>query len=180
MTNRTLNTDQRQSTSSETIVSASHSSPLSSSSSSSSASSQQSPSNRQNNNSHNSHNDNSVQINLQQSHRRISKRKTVQNALSKTFVTIMNAAVTIFGVGVGVGLILGDSFRERSRNRERGGNNGSNVSGSATVNGGISTSDMERNQGGYDTSRRGHDEGLDGFRNGRNRDVDYGGLLPAQ
>mmetsp|Transcript_6314 Transcript_6314/g.7813 ORF Transcript_6314/g.7813 Transcript_6314/m.7813 type:complete len:90 (-) Transcript_6314:279-548(-) len=27
----------------------------------------------------------------------------------------MNAAVTIFGVGVGVGLILGDSFRGRER-----------------------------------------------------------------
>jgi hypothetical protein len=28
--------------------------------------------------------------------------------------TIMNAAITIFGMGIGVGLILGDSFRDRS------------------------------------------------------------------
>lgn len=33
-----------------------------------------------------------------------------------TYKTIMNAAVTIFGVGVGVGLIMGDSFRGRNSN----------------------------------------------------------------
>jgi hypothetical protein len=33
--------------------------------------------------------------------------------VGKAFETIMNAAVTIFGLGVGVGLILGDSLRAR-------------------------------------------------------------------
>lgn len=33
--------------------------------------------------------------------------------VGKAFITIMNAAVTIFGLGVGVGLILGDSLRAR-------------------------------------------------------------------
>ena len=42
-----------------------------------------------------------------------SKRKRVQKVITTTVSTIMNAAVTIFGVGVGVGLILGDSFRGR-------------------------------------------------------------------
>ena len=31
--------------------------------------------------------------------------------LAQILKTIMNAAITIFGVGIGVGLILGDSFR---------------------------------------------------------------------
>lgn len=34
--------------------------------------------------------------------------------VSRAFKTIMNAAVTIFGLGVGVGLILGDSLRGRT------------------------------------------------------------------
>lgn len=46
---------------------------------------------------------------------RKSKRKRIQKVIQTTFLTIMNAAVTIFGVGVGVGLILGDSFRGRER-----------------------------------------------------------------
>lgn len=51
----------------------------------------------------------------QQQDQHKSKRKRIQKAVQTTFATIMNAAVTIFGVGVGVGLILGDSFRGRER-----------------------------------------------------------------
>lgn len=38
------------------------------------------------------------------------KREAIQQVLRKALVTIMNAAVTIFSMGVGVGIILGDSF----------------------------------------------------------------------
>ncbi len=39
---------------------------------------------------------------------------SIQKILQKTFKTIMNTVVTIFSMGVGVGMILGDSLHQRS------------------------------------------------------------------
>lgn len=42
------------------------------------------------------------------------KTLSIQEILQKTFKTIMNTVVTIFSMGVGVGMILGDSLHQRS------------------------------------------------------------------
>lgn len=42
----------------------------------------------------------------------------IQKLIKNFLKTIMNAAVTIFSMGVGVGLILGDSFQGVSRNSD--------------------------------------------------------------
>lgn len=41
----------------------------------------------------------------------------LNNLLKFSYFTIMNAAITIFGVGIGVGLILADSFRSPATTR---------------------------------------------------------------
>jgi hypothetical protein len=46
----------------------------------------------------------------------IQQRATLQHVINKTLKTIMNAAVTIFSMGLGVGLILGDSFNRTNNN----------------------------------------------------------------
>jgi len=46
---------------------------------------------------------------------------TFQRIIHQTIMTIMNAAVTIFSVGVGVGLILGDSFPSRNMEEDSNG-----------------------------------------------------------
>jgi len=43
---------------------------------------------------------------------------TLRGIITKFFRMIVDAAVTIFSVGVGVGMILGDTFRENARNME--------------------------------------------------------------
>ena len=47
------------------------------------------------------------------------ERVTLRGLLIKLLNMIVDAAVTIFSVGVGVGMILGDTFRETSSNMER-------------------------------------------------------------
>jgi hypothetical protein len=47
----------------------------------------------------------------------------VVNSLFGFITLVMNAAITIFGMGIGVGLILGDSFRHDTPNDNRSANN---------------------------------------------------------
>lgn len=49
----------------------------------------------------------------QQSLEQETKNSILRRILKTTFTTAMNAAVTIFGVGVGVGMILGDTYTVR-------------------------------------------------------------------
>jgi hypothetical protein len=103
---------------------------------------------------------------------RKSKRKRIQKAIettfSTTFSTIMNAAVTIFGVGVGVGLILGDSFR------------GTETVGSVTVTT-TTTSAAARRAGGAYTERNEESvETASGRDSGTSQMFSNDNLLPAQ
>eukprot|EP00543_Licmophora_paradoxa_P003447 CAMPEP_0202448534 /NCGR_PEP_ID=MMETSP1360-20130828/7351_1 /ASSEMBLY_ACC=CAM_ASM_000848 /TAXON_ID=515479 /ORGANISM="Licmophora paradoxa, Strain CCMP2313" /LENGTH=212 /DNA_ID=CAMNT_0049066161 /DNA_START=192 /DNA_END=830 /DNA_ORIENTATION=+ len=45
-------------------------------------------------------------------HDPIFKRATPLYFIEKLIITIMNAAISIFGIGVGVGIVIGDTFRE--------------------------------------------------------------------
>lgn len=97
----------------------------------------------------------------QQESQKISKRKKIQKVIEITVLTIMNAAVTIFGVGVGVGLILGDSIRGREQ------------IGSVTVT--ATTSNTQHTT--YDNERGGEDDRRD---NERSQMFSNTNLLPAQ
>lgn len=54
--------------------------------------------------------------------------------VSVSFQIIMNAAITIFGVGIGVGLILADSFRTPSPEQQRTSSIASGNNATATAN----------------------------------------------
>ncbi len=66
----------------------------------------------------------------------------IQKILHKTFKTIMNTVVTIFSMGVGVGMILGDSLHQRNSASTEDGNDNdasiSNLSGDANASAGDS------------------------------------------
>lgn len=110
----------------------------------------------------------------QQQSQYYSKRKQIQKVFETTVTTIMNAAVTIFGVGVGVGLILGDSFRGRER------------MGNVTVTTTTTTSttrvrDISNNYGGLESD--GGDAGIEngiGSESGSSRIFNNESLLPPQ
>lgn len=97
----------------------------------------------------------------QQEQQKLSKRKRIQKVIEITVLTIMNAAVTIFGVGVGVGLILGDSIRGREQ------------IGSVTV----TTTTSNTHHTTYDNERGEEDDRRD---SGRSQMFSNTNLLPAQ
>ncbi|CAJ1966243.1 unnamed protein product [Cylindrotheca closterium] len=58
----------------------------------------------------------------------------LNNLLQFSFSTIMNAAITIFGVGIGVGLILADSFRSPGTTNNNNNSSNSNINASSLSN----------------------------------------------
>ncbi len=97
-----------------------------------------------------------------------SKPKRIQQAIYTTVLTLMNAAVTIFGIGVGVGMILGDSFRERRYYSVH----------HTSIGGGTSTQNHHTSLHPQDDNLQMTNERVVG-ESGHSHS-DYGGLLPPQ
>jgi hypothetical protein len=59
------------------------------------------------------------------------QERILNKFLSFGFGIVMNAAITIFGVGIGVGLILADSFRPSNTSSSTGTSTASNIVGTS-------------------------------------------------